>query len=120
MSFNDEIIEDVDDFLNVFGESTTATYTPYGGSGKLIAIVLQYLEQTHEDNGEGSSMETKRARIHISRDATDGITTPTVRDTVTISGTIWAVESIEEIDAGMATLIIINETDHEYAQQRRA
>lgn len=107
MTLASQIISDVTDvFLNSDEFAESVSYTPFGSSAKSINAVVEYeetVESSPQIDGRG---RVKRARMYISTDATDGVATPTNKDTVEINSADWNVVGSPESDAGMWVLSI--------------
>lgn len=82
-----------------FGE--TVTYTPEGGVASTPTAIVEYDTEDSMFDEDGES-EISRATVRIQ---TSDVANPGVRDSVTISGAVWTVESIQDVNDGVATVI---------------
>lgn len=81
---------DVDDvFLNTDEHAESVTYTPNGGSGRSIVVVILAIpsEIAMEGNHE---VEHKLINVFAKRDATTGINAPAKGDTLTWQGRVYS------------------------------
>jgi hypothetical protein len=84
----------------------TVTYNPDGGSPKSIEAVFQEDAVVEEFGSKGTTAE-RRGRLGFLRDATEGIVDPTINDTVTVSGTTWAVGDISDLSDNWCELELV-------------
>lgn len=93
--------------LTRFGQP--ASYTPAGGEAvSLSGAVSDEQVQTEEDSAGRTSVRT--CRFTISRDPDGehgGVADPAINATVTIDGDAWEVRDITELDAVMATVLLV-------------
>lgn len=78
-------------FLNASEHAEAATYTPSGGSGRAITVVLEEHEligTTGQPDGRGIP---RRATIWASSDPTTGIATPLEGETIVAAGVTWRI-----------------------------
>ncbi len=99
-----------------FGDSIT--YTPAGGSPVALTADVGKEHYGEVDTENGRRLRRER-QVTICRDPSSdygGVATPKLLDTVTIAGEIWAVEDIDPLDAGEATLLVVRGGDVERSQ----
>jgi hypothetical protein len=106
MSFQDQIAADLAAILNTDEFAVSGVYTPHDAAAKTIDAIMEYGTDGIGEARDGQG-RTRRATLHISRDATLGIANPHPDDTWTLSGVIWAIESIVSMDEHAATLGLI-------------
>jgi hypothetical protein len=107
VGFQHEVAADLEAVLDLNEWAVELTYTPADGSGaKTLSAIVEYGTDGIADAQDGRN-RTRRATVHISRDATAGIPSPHPNDTLTIETTVWAVEAILSMDEAGATLSII-------------
>jgi len=107
MSLRTQIADDIRKvILNADDAAETITYTPASGSAKSIkAVVLR--GDVRDEAADDGIQKAQRADVHVSTDATTGVSAPSIRDTVTFDGLAWAVDSWRGGDAGMLTLHVV-------------
>jgi len=118
MTFDSEIVDDQAEFLDFFADASDVTYTPYGGSPVSRQAVILYMDDLDVSEDDGNAQSKKHATIEMAASATLGVAAPTNRDTVTIDGLVWAIESIESKDAGFFKLGLTRGVTFEYGPRQ--
>ena len=110
MSFQTLLNQDRDKiFLNKSEFAQDVTYTPDGGTTKSIVARLGVDIELVEE-GQRGRISSRSMAIIISTDATAGIASPNMDDTVTINGEIWAIAKIFK-SIGIAELGLVRITE---------
>jgi hypothetical protein len=77
--------------LEYFGQSVI--YNPSVGAPVSIVAIFEE-DEVEEEFGSKGTTAARRGRLGFLRDATEGVVDPTIDDTVTIEGDLWAVGNI--------------------------
>jgi len=85
MTFKTDLAKDMDEiFLENDEFSEDITYTPKGGSGKIIKAIVDEIDKIQSDV-QGRENETETLRITINSDATLGIASPGYGDIILVN-----------------------------------
>ena len=105
-------------FLNLDEFAEEITYSPDGGDAKTISAIVQREEIDREAQHDGTQI-IHRATAHIATDATAGVASPSLDDTVTLDSATWGIERIEPANAdGMVTIHLMRREGVEVSRER--
>ena len=105
-------------FLQTDEMAESISYTPAGGSARTIPAIVERGEDTDQHENDRGLMVTKTATLHISDDATQGVPSPTVEDTLEIDGIMYRVTGRPEPPfAGIQTITARSATPVKMANQ---
>ncbi len=98
MTFKELIKTDMASVLSETDEVAEAiTYTPFGGSGTPINGIIDREPGGVSYGGDGQGTD-QEAIVTVIDDATTGVTSPAIKDSVTFDGKIWGVVEVTSND----------------------
>lgn len=105
MTFKTQLTTDLAVFFNTDEFAESVTYTPSGGTAKVINAIVTYGEGEEYKGADAYNIE---ATMEIQANATNGIATVGVGDSITIGTDTWKVIDAKKISDGLMWSCIIS------------